>query len=304
MQFSLPFDDGWSEGKLVLENEILYFCNKQSKSSFTSFLKKGIGKKTDFFVPLRSIIDVIREKSNSMTIKHTGNADLPTQELVESQSDLHLSTYLSADEQVLNDVEHELILGLDAYKFNVYFMHAGKGGVHSMEKNAAIEKGLLKIANEALWMIGRKSHKRIAWRDIVNVELKKRSEYKGIEYGAISIDHFGTDGANNEVISSIVITKGSTIDTLKQHALKLLEAYKMDVSLSDAENQLLAMMYAGVLELSPSALAPTAEALGLREKELEHQLEHLTELGIIDRATRTLSRKGVKYAIFLLKEST
>jgi len=302
VRFTLPGEDTWSEGKIALENGSLYFGgNEQSKRSFLSlpFLKKD--KETGFFIPLRSMRDVIREEKDILTIKHTGNATLPAQE-PGSESELLLSTQLAADEQVLNEVERELIMSMDAYKFNVYFTHAGEGGVLSMEKNVELEKGLLKISNNALWIIGRNSHKRITWDDIVNVEQKKRSRYKGTEFGAVSIDYFSAGSTNNEVISTIVITKGNTIEVLKRHVLELLNAYKMEEKLPDMENQILTMMYAGALDLS--ALASTAEAFGLSEEELKNQLEHLSELGIIDAANQTLTKKGIKYVMDLSKNGT
>lgn len=306
MQFSFPGEDTWSEGRLLLEDGSLCFSsNKQSKRSFISFPLSKKSKKTGFFIPMRSIKDVIREKGSILTIKHTGNAKLPAQEQEPgSLSDLLLSTQLSTDEQVLNEVERELVLGMDAYKFNVYFTHAGEGGVLSMEKNVELEKGLLKIANEALWIIGRDRHTRIAWDDIVNVEQKKRSRYKGNEYGAISLEYFGTKSTNNEMVSTIVITRGNNMDALKRHALELLNAYKVDEKLPEMENQILSMMYAGALDLSPSALGPTAEAFGLNEEELKNHLERLSELGIVDRGNQTLSKKGIKYVIDLSKDGT
>lgn len=304
MRFALPGEDTWKEGKLVLENGSLYFgSNEQSKRSFLSlpFLKKD--KETGFFIPLRSIRDVIREERGILSIKHTGNVTLPAQD-PGSESELLLSTQLAADEQVLNEVERELIMNMDAYKFNVFFTHAGEGGVLSMEKNVELEKGLLKISNNALWIIGLNSHKRIAWDDIVNVEQKKRGRYKGTEYGAVSIDYFGAGSTNTSVISTIVITKGNTIEVLKRHVLELLNAYKMEEKLPDMENQILAVMYAGALDLSSSALTSTAEAFGLSEEELKNQLEHLSELGILDLANQTLTKKGIKYVMDLSKNGT
>jgi len=228
----LPGEDTWSEGKLVLEDGCLYFRNKEQSKRFSipfplpfPFLREG--KETGFFIPIRSIRDVIREARGILTIKHIGNATLPAQE-PSLESELLLSTHLSADEQVLNEVERELILGMDADKFTVYFTHASEGGVLSMEKNIELTKGLLKITNEALWIIGRDSHKRITWDDIVNAEQKKRSIYKGTEYCAISIAYFDKESRNNEMNSTIIITRGNTIDVLKRRILELLNAHKVE----------------------------------------------------------------------------
>jgi helix-turn-helix protein len=304
VRFSLPGEDTWSEGKLVLENGGLYFLsNEQSKNSRIPLPLSKKGKKPEFFIPLRSIRDVVRDQESILAIKHIGNAKLPAEE-PGSQSDLLLSTLLSADEHVLNEIERELVLQMDAFKFNVYFTHAGEGGVLSMEKNVALEKGLLKIANEALWIIGRANHKRIAWDDIVNVEQKKRSRYKGTEFGALSMEYFAKDSIENQIISTILITQGNTIDTLKRHTLELLGAYKVNEKLPDMENQILSMLYAGALDLSPTGLASTAEAFGLSEEELKNHVEHLSELEILDQTNHTLSKKGIKYVIELSKNGT
>jgi helix-turn-helix protein len=304
VRFLLAGKDTWDEGKLVLENGGLYFLrNEQAKRSRSPLPRSKKGQKPDFFIPLRSIRDVIRDNENILALKHIGNAKVLEQD-PGSQSDLFLSTLLSADEPVLNEIERELVLQMDAFKFHVYFTHAGEGGVLSMEKNVELEKGLLKIANEALWIIGRASHKRIAWDDIVNVEQKKRSRYKGTEFGAISMDYFAKDSTENQIVSTIFITQGNTIDTLKTHTRELLSAYKVNEKLPDMDDQILSMMYAGALDLSPAVLAPTAEAFGLSEEELKNHVDHLSELEILDQTTQALSKKGIKYVIELSKNGT
>lgn len=326
MKFSLPGDDGeWKEGKLVLENGSLIFDtqipskleHQRSPSPFPAPIssiidailgKRGRGKekteKKGFFVPISSIRDVKQEGNGILLIKHTDNRNISTGEPgSESESDpLVVSTKLSADEKVLNEVERELVMSLSTYNFNVFFTHAGEGGVLSMEKNVELEKGLLKLSSDVLWIIGQTNHKRIAWDDIVNVEQKKRSRFKGTEFGAISFDYFGE--GSNEVISTIVITQGTTIEVLKRHALELLKEYKVSEKLPDMENQILTMMYAGALDLSSSAIAATAEAFGLSEEELKNHLEHMSELGIVDPANQTLTKKGIKYVVDLSKDGT
>lgn len=228
MWFFLPGENRWKEGKLILENDSLYLCsNKRSKRFFIPFLKKD--KENSFVIPIRSIKDVIREERNILTMKHIGNATLSAED-PSSESETLLSTQIAAGEQVLNEVEQELIMRMDAsYKFNVYFMHvhAGEGDVLSIKKNVELEKGLLKISNSALWIIGRNSHKRITWDDIVKVEQKKMSRYKSTEFGAISINYFGAEGTNtnttNVISSTIVIAKGNIIEVLKRHILELLK---------------------------------------------------------------------------------
>ena len=293
MRFLLPGETDWREGTLVLENGTLYFSTGGLKThTLTLRWISRIGKRSkgDYSIPLSSIKDVLRE-DGILRIKHTRKSEMDTVEVK-----------LTGEEQVLNDVERELVLKLDAARFNIYFTHAGEGGVLSLEKNIELEKGLLKISNDALWIIGRDSHKRIGWDEIVNVEQKKRSIYKGTEYSAISIDYFNDKG--NQVVSSIVITRGNTMDILKRRVTELLNAYKMDEKLSDAENQILTMMYAGALDLKPTAFAATAEAFGMSESELKNILAHLRELDMVDAEMKELTRKGIKYVVDLSKDGT
>lgn len=315
MRYLLPGDEGnWREGPLVLARGTLVFDTETpSRSSIINTIlgKIGLGSKVGvkkgFAIPLRNIRDVIREELGILAIKHSNNGNLPStgQESkpeAEAEAEQLLTTQLAADEPVLNDVERELITGMNAYQFNVYFTHAGAGGVLSMEKNVELEKGLLKISDLALWIIGRDVHQRVAWSNIVNVEQKKRSIYKGTEYSAIAIDYFGED--STDVASSIVITKGNTVEVLKRHVMELLRAYKLDEKLSDMENQIVTMMYAGALDLAESAFASTAEAFGMSEEDLKTMLEHLKERDIVDVANQTLTRKGIKYVVDLSKNGT
>lgn len=320
MRYSLPGDDGnWREGPLALQDGYLVFPTRHKSGKRTPIpgpigaginallgkLGKGSTGKglKGFSIPLRDMRDVIREEPGILAIKHSDNTNSPSsEEESDSEAEQLLTTQLSADEPVLNDVERELIKGMNAYQFNVYFTHAGAGGVLSMEKNVELEKGLLKISDLALWIIGRDVHQRIAWSNIVNVEQKKRSIYKGTEYSAIAIDYFGED--STDVASSIVITKGNTVEVLKRHVMELLRAYKLDEKLDDMENQIVTMMYAGALDLSESAFASTAEAFGMSEEDLKTMLEHLKERDIVDAANQTLTRKGIKYVVDLSKNGT
>ena len=303
MQFSVPGDDTWREGKLVLENESLYFCSKEeSKHFFTHFLFFRKGEKIHNIVPVDRIRDVIREKSDRLTIKYSSTAHSPAREQGSPLEQL-LSTHLSAAEHVLNEVERELVLRMDAHKFAIYFTTMKTADLLSMEKDLELEKGLLKIASEALWIIGRESLKRIAGEDIVHVEQKKRSA-QATEYGAISIEYLDEGSAYTNVLSILAIAKGNTIEVLLRAALELMNAYKLKEKLSKMENRILTMMYAGALDIAPSSLASAAQAIGLREEELRNHLEHLSKLGIIDLANERLVKKGIKYAIALSKKST
>jgi hypothetical protein len=302
VHFSVPEDDTWREGKLVLEDGILYFCSKEeSKHFFTRVLFLRKGEKIHIIVPVGSIRDVIREKNDRLSIKYVGTAQSPAPEQGSSPEQL-LSTTLIAAEHVLNDVERELVLRMDANKFTIYFMTTSD--LRSLKKDLELEKGLLKIASEVLWIIGRGGLKRIAGDDIVHVEQKKRGVYQGTEYGAISIEYFSEGSAYTNVLSTIVIAKGTSIEAVLRALLELKNAYTQKEKLSELENRILTMMYLGVIDLAPSALVSAAQALGLREQELTNHLEHLNELGLIDLANERLMKKGLKSAILLSKHST
>jgi len=304
VQFSVPGDDTWREGKLVLENESLYFCSKEEpKHFFTRFLFFRKGEKIHNIVPVDRIRDVIREKSDRLTIKYSSTAQSPAREQGSPPEQL-LSTHLSTAEHVLNEVERELVLRMDAYKFAIYFTTMKAADLLSMEKDFELEKGLLKIASEALWIIGRESLKRIPGEDIVHVEQKKRSAAQDTEYGAISIEYLDERSAYTNVLSTLAIAKGNTIEVLLRAALELMNAYKLKEKLSKMENRILTMMYTGALDIAPSGLASAAQATGLREEELRNHLQHLSKLGIIDLANERLVKKGIKYAIALSKKST
>ena len=323
MRYTLPGDEGnWREGPLMLQDGVLIFATKAPagwNSKRVSTLgpvgavintllgKLGLGGTVKglkgFAIPVRNMRDVIREDTSILAIKHSDNTNLPSAEQEsKSEAEQLLTTQLSADEQVLNEVERELIMGMNAYQFNVYFTHMGTGGVLSRDKNLELEKGVLKISDLALWIIGRDVHQRIAWSNIVNIEQKKRSIYKGTEYIAIAIDYFGEE--STEIASSVVITKGNTVEVLKRHVLELLRVYKLDEKLDDVENQIVTMMYAGALDLSEPAFTATAEAFGMSEEDLRAHLEHLKERDIVDPATQSLTRKGIKYVVDLSKNGT
>lgn len=302
MKFTVPGDDTWREGKLILENGTLYFCSKRGSKQFaTLFTFFNKGEKTDNIVPVDHIKDVIRERGDMLTINYSVTEKSPAQE-PGSLSEQLLSTRLSTAEHVLNEVERELVLRMEAYKFSIYFTTTSNVDKFSIGKDVKLEKGLLKIASEALWVIGRDSLKRIAGDDIVHVEQKKRSTYKDTEYGAISIEYLDEGSAFTNALSTIIITKGNTIEILLRAILELMNAYTLSEKLSEMENRILTMMYTGAVNIAPYALASTAAALEMREEELQNHLEHLSKLGMIDQENERLMKKGIKYAIALSKK--
>jgi len=177
-------------------------------------------KETDFSFPMGDIRDVLREKGNVLTIKILSGLRSPAQG-PDSMPEQLISKRFSADEHVLNEVERKLVMNMDGYTFDIHITPAQGAEVPSTGKGAEPEKGHLKMTTEALWIIGRADHERIAWDDVVNVEQKRRSVYQGTEYAAISIDHHA-EGDTTKVTSTIVITKGTITEDLLKRARQLL----------------------------------------------------------------------------------
>jgi hypothetical protein len=241
------------------------------------------------------IRDVIREKRTSLAIKYIGNPNSPSKEegLLSKKP---LTKHLSADGHVLDKVERKLVLNMKAYTFKVYMPQNEPTG-----KDFEFENGLLKMTTEALWIIGRASLKRIAGEDLVQVEQMRRSIYQGTEYGALSIEYLDEGGTDTGVRSTTVIAKGNTTEVILKHLQELADAYNLREQLSEPENRILSMLHAGALDLSPSKLALTAQALQLTEEELMNHLERLSEQGVIDLANQTMRKKGIKYLLVLSK---
>lgn len=280
VRFLLPTADGkWRNGTLSID-------------------EGGLWLRTLFhrhWIPLRSVRDVrLEEKKRRLVVKHT--EIMPP---ARAGAKTPFTTFISMDVETLRRLERLLLLRMGIDKFDVYFTHAGVGGVLSLEKNLELERGVLMLSDVALWIVGDNSVKRIEWDDIVNVEEKKRSRYKGTEYSAISIDHF----ENGDVVSSIVITESDTMSALYRHILELFEAYRVREKLPDVENLILYMIYTGVFGEN------AAMTLGLSDNELQRHIESLAERGLIEfsgDAARPpkLTKYGIKYVVERSKDGT
>lgn len=287
MKFCLNGDDAWKEGILSIENNILS-------------LKEYNKSKKSFEINITDIKDLnqsIQNETPIMIIKSKSNEN---QEL--------LSTSIAMSLDSLNSLQKDLILRLEIFKFDIYFTHAGEGGVLSLEDNINLTKGLLKITESALWIIGKESCTRISWENIINAEMKKRSRFKGEEYGAVAIEYFKDDSIESGVISTIVITKGDAITLLKRHIQELLNKYKINEDLHEIEKQILTMVYAGAFEISMGDLENSAEMFDISVSDLESHIDRLTELDIIslnkETGVKVLTKKGIKLVIELTKEGT
>ncbi|NKQ38485.1 MAG: hypothetical protein HF967_03245 [Methanosarcinales archaeon] len=287
MKFCLNGDDAWKEGILSIENNILSLEeDNKSKKSFEIDI-----------IDIKDLNQSIQNETPIMIIKSKSNEN---QEL--------LSTSIAMSLDSLNSLQKDLILRLEIFKFDIYFTHAGEGGVLSLEDNINLTKGLLKITESALWIIGKESCARISWENIINAEMKKRSRFKGEEYGAVAIEYFKDDSIESGVISTIVITKGDAITLLKRHIQELLNKYKINEDLHEIEKQILTMVYAGAFEISMGDLENSAEMFDISVSDLESHIDRLTELDIIslnkETGVKVLTKKGIKLVIELTKEGT
>ncbi|RZN39779.1 MAG: hypothetical protein EFT35_03690 [Methanophagales archaeon ANME-1-THS] len=284
--------------KVDLETERVVKELRAIKAKLVSEVKASERERTGSKTALSidRIRDVIREKRTTLAIRYIGNPTSPSQEQ-RVLSEQPLTKHLFADGDVLDKVERKLVLSMKAPTFKVYVLPQNESTVKDFE----LENGLLKMTTEAVWIIGRASLKRIAGEDIVQVEQLRRSIYQGTEYGALAIEYLDEAGTETDVRSTVVITKGNTTEVLLQHLQELVDAYNLKEHLSEPENRILSLMHAGGLDLSPSKLALTAQALQLSEEGLMNHLERLSEQGVIDLANQTVNKKGIKYLLALSK---
>ncbi|RLG38604.1 hypothetical protein DRN79_01310 [Methanosarcinales archaeon] len=313
-------DGEWTDGKLTLEGDALLFYElRQKQRGLLSKLKKVENKPT-LIIYLNSVRDVRRYDRDILVIDYRTETQSSEQssplspvsseevlaegaqeseEEVEEEDVELASVHVMMSPDALDDLERELIIQMNVLEFSVYFTHAGSGGVLSLEKHIKLQKGIVKISNRAMWIIGREDHKRIAWDSIVNVDEKKRSRYKGVVYAAISVDYF--DESEDVIVSSIIISIGDTITTLRKYIERLLSRYRVHDELSDTENQILAMIYSGAFDFSD--IPSMASVFGVEEDEMTRYLEHLTEIGILEDTNngKKLTKKGIKYVMQLSK---
>ena len=161
-----------------------------------------------------------------------------------------------------------------------------------------LRKGILKLSPFALWLIDREGQKRIEWDVVVNVEEKKRGKHKGVEYAAILIEYIDED---SKVKSSLIISKGDIISTLKKEIGEILSKYGVEKDISDIENQILALIYAGAFDFTE--MEKMASSFGISEEEMRRYLEHLSEIGMLEDANggKRLTKKGIRYMISMSK---
>jgi len=284
MRFRIIGEDIWREGKLVLENNTLIFYElKQKKGVFLRIRGKEKGEEV-LKINISSIKDVKRASEEELILGYEGEFS------GEEGSQLaYVQVRMRAE--AINDFEREILMRMNAKEFGVFF-------ALSLTKEMRLRKGILKLSPFALWLIDRGGQKRIEWDVVVNVEEKKRGKYKGVEYAAISIEYIDED---SKVKFSLIISKGDIISTLKKQISEILSKYSVEKDISDIENQILALIYAGAFDFTE--MEKMASSFGISEEEMRRYLEHLSEIGMLEDANggKRLTKKGIRYMMSMSK---
>ncbi len=284
MRFRIVGEDIWREGKLVLENNTLIFYElKQKKGVFLRIRGKEKGEEV-LKINISSIKDVKRVSEEELILGYEGEFS------GEEGSQLaYVQVQMRAE--AINDFEREILMRMNAREFSVFF-------ALPLTKEMRLRKGILKLSPFALWLIDREGQKRIEWDVVVNVEEKKRGKYKGVEYAAISIEYIDED---SKVKSSLIISKGDIISTLKKQISEILSKYSVEKDISDIENQILALIYAGAFDFTE--MEKMASSFGISEEEMRRYLEHLSEIGMLEDANggKRLTKRGIRYMMSMSK---
>jgi len=284
MRFCILGEDIWREGKLVLENNTLIFYElRQKKGVFWRI--RGKEKEEEVIkINIGSIKDVKRPSEEELILGYEG---------VSSSEESSQLTYVQVQmrAEAINDLEREILMRMNAKEFSVFF-------AQTLTKEMRLRKGILKLSPFALWLIDREGQKRIEWDVVVNVEEKKRGKYKGVEYAAISIEYIDED---SKVKSSLIISKGDIINTLKKEISEILSKYSVEKDISDIENQILALIYAGAFDFTE--IEKMASSFGISEEEMRRYLEHLSEIGMLEDANggKRLTKRGIRYMMSMSK---
>ena len=284
MRFRIVGEDIWREGKLVLENNTLIFYElKQKKGVFWRIRGKEKGEEV-LKINISSIKDVKRVDEEELMLGYEGEFSGE-----ESSQLAYVQVRMRAE--AINDFEREILMRMNAREFSVFFAQA-------LTKEMRLRKGILKLSPFALWLIDREGQKRIEWDVVVNVEEKKRGKHKGVEYAAISIEYIDE---NSKVKSILIISKGDIISTLKKQISEILSKYSVEKDISDIENQILALIYAGAFDFTE--MEKMASSFGISEEEMRRYLEHLSEIGMLEDANggKRLTKKGIRYMMSMSK---
>ena len=286
MRFRIAGEDIWREGKLVLENNTLFFYEmklRQKKGLFGRIRGEKKGEEI-LKINISSIRDVKRVSEEELILGYEGEFSGE-----ESSQLAYVQVRMRAE--AINDFEREILMRMNAKEFSVFF-------AQTLTKEMRLRKGILKLSPFALWLIDREGQKRIEWDVVVNVEEKKRGKHKGVEYAAISIEYIDE---NSKVKSILIISKGDIISTLKKQISEILSKYSVEKDISDIENQILALIYAGAFDFTE--MEKMASSFGISEEEMRRYLEHLSEIGMLEDANggKRLTKRGIRYMMSMSK---
>jgi len=208
MRFRILGEDIWREGKLVLENNTLIFYELRQKKGVFWRIRGKEKEEEAIKINIGSIKDVKRPSEEELILGYEGVSSSE-----EGSQLAYVQVRMRAE--AINDLEREILMRMNAKEFSVFF-------AQTLTKEMRLRKGILKLSPFALWLIDREGQKRIEWDVVVNVEEKKRGKYKGVEYAAILVEYI----ENSKVKSSLIISKGDIISTLKKEISEILSRHK------------------------------------------------------------------------------
>ena len=88
---------------------------------------------------------------------------------------------------------------------------------------------------------------------------------------------------------------------MKKQISEILSKYSVEKDISDIENQILALIYAGAFDFTE--MEKMASSFGISEGEMRRYLEHLSEIGMLEDANggKRLTKKGIRYMMSMSK---
>ena len=257
-------DMEWVSGMLVLTNMNLCLVRGQN----------------NIYIPMRTISDIERKKGVLQIDHYEGNTVLVSK--------------IAAPANVLDTLEMSIIRAPRPDWFKGYYISpASRGGVLLTERGWT--KGVLVIAGKSVWLVGRDSHTHIPFEKIISLERKeiRLSE----DYSAVSINHYDA----GEASSSLIACPAGTMDMVTGYLSQMLDKYETEKNLSDMEDQIVMLLYAGGIDstMMGSMLECGAE-------ELDECFDHLIRLKLakVVRARREpeLTTEGMRYVTNLFKD--
>ncbi|HIH69110.1 CheF family chemotaxis protein [Methermicoccus shengliensis] len=161
-----------------------------------------------------------------------------------------------------------LAFNLKSDRFAVYFLSpATRGGV--VVKDSKWEKGYLSITDEAIWFLSPSKQLRISLNSLGSVGKDVRT-IGGKQRVVLVVTHV----EKGEVITSFVLCPETTLEMLQNYLQQLIDMHKPKEKLSDAEEQILTMVYTGVDSVSIESI------LGVSTDELNRYFDRFVDLGL------------------------